>query len=147
MLSLLATLLLAVLPNPTPHGPKPMTTPTTHHAVGSFTVDIHPLTPTPASGLARYSIDKHFQGALEATSKGEMLSAGDPKTGNAGYVGIEFVTGALDGRTGAFAIQQYGTMDASGRTLTALITPGSGTGQIDPSGGQHRYIIDYTLPQ
>ena len=44
------------------------------------------------------SIEKVIHGGLEATSKGEMLSAGNPKAGAAGYVAMEMVTGKLDGK-------------------------------------------------
>lgn len=68
----------------------------THHAHCAFTVNIQPLTPPPAEGLDRFSIDKQIHGALEATTKGEMFSGGDPKQGGAGYVAIEVVTGSLE---------------------------------------------------
>jgi len=45
----------------------------THHARGAFTVNVLPLTPAPAEGLGRYSIDKQIHGDLEATTKGEMF--------------------------------------------------------------------------
>src|ERR1700685_62115 len=72
----------------------------TYHAMGTFTVDVHPLTPAPAEGLSRLSMDKQIQGDLEATSKGEMFSGGDPKQGVAGYVAMEVVTGTLKGKKG-----------------------------------------------
>ena len=43
------------------------------HARGNFTVTIHPLTPAPAEGISRFSIDKEIHGDLEATTKGEMM--------------------------------------------------------------------------
>jgi hypothetical protein len=51
----------------------------TTRAAGAFDVKASPLTTyadTPGSMLGRFSIDKQFRGDLEATSKGEMLSAG-----------------------------------------------------------------------
>ena len=72
----------------------------THHAHGTFTVKMAPLTPGPAEGLGRFSIDKEIHGDLEATSKGEMISGGDYKLGEAGYVAIELVTGTLAGKKG-----------------------------------------------
>jgi len=48
-------------------------------AAGTFDVKINPLPPYNSSAdakLARMSIDKQFHGDLEATSQGEMLSAG-----------------------------------------------------------------------
>ena len=51
-----------------------------------------------ASPLGRFSIEKQFRGDLEATGKGEMLSAGTQVKGSAGYVAIKRITGTL-GRT------------------------------------------------
>jgi hypothetical protein len=100
-------------------------------AHGNFTVDVHPLTPVPAEGLSRYTINKVIHGGLEATSKGEMFGAGDYKQGVAGYVGIEVVTGTLDGKQGSFALQHFATMDASGTKMQVIVAPGSGTGELE----------------
>jgi len=75
-----------------------------HHAHGSFTVDIHPLAPTPAEGIGRFTINKTIHGDLEATTAGEMFTGGDPKQGAAGYVAIEVVTGTLGGSAALLAI-------------------------------------------
>jgi hypothetical protein len=126
----------------------------TYHAIGTFTVDIHPLTPAPAEGLARFSSDKQIHGDLEATSKGEMLSGGDPKQGAAGYVAMEVVTGTLNGKKGSFALQHSATMDKSGSKMSVVIVPGSGTGElkgiagtfeIKVADGQHSYDLEYTF--
>lgn len=126
-----------------------------HHAHGTFTVDVRPLTPAPAEGLGRFSIDKQLHGDLEATSKGEMYSGGDPKQAVAGYVAIEVVTGELAGRQGGFALQHFATMDKSGPRMQVIVVPGSGTGElrgiegtftIRIEKGQHFYDFDYTLP-
>jgi uncharacterized protein DUF3224 len=131
-----------------------------HHAHGTFTVDVRPLTPAPAEGLGRFSLIKrilpHQTGAdLEATSVGEMFSGGDPKQGAAGYVAIEVVTGTLGGKQGSFALQHFATMDASGLNIQVVVVPGSGTGNlkgiagvftIHNDKGAHSYEFDYTLP-
>ncbi len=128
----------------------------THHARGTFTVNVQPLTPAPAEGLSRYSIDKKLHGDLEAASKGEMFSGGDPKQGEAGYVAIEVVTGTLEGKHGSFALQHSATMDHSGRKMSVVVVPGSGTGElkgiagtfeIQIANGQHSYDLEYSLPQ
>ena len=127
-----------------------------HKAQGAFTVKIQPLTPAPADGLARFSIDKQIQGDLEATTKGEMFSGGDPKQGAAGYVAIEVVTGTLNGKTGTFALQQMATMDQNGHQISVVVVPGSGTGElkgisgtftIEKADGNHCYSLEYTLPE
>lgn len=128
----------------------------THHAQGTFTVNVQPLTPAPAERLSRFSIDKIIHGDLEATTKGEMFSGGDPKQGEAGYVAIEVVTGTLAGKHGSFALQHSATMDRSGYKMTVIVVPGSGTGElkgitgtftIHIVNGQHSYDFEYTLPE
>ena len=127
-----------------------------HHAHGTFTVNVAPLSPAPAEGLGRFSIDKQIRGDLEATSKGEMFSGGDPKAGMAGYVAIELVTGTLAGKHGSFALQHFATMDQNGPKMNVIVVPGSGTGElkgiagtftITIAGGQHSYELEYTLPE
>ncbi len=124
-------------------------------AHGTFTVDVHPLTPAPAEELGRFSINKQIHGDLEATTIGEMFSGGDPRQGVAGYVAIEVVTGTLGDKLGSFALQHFATMDASGPKMQVIVVPGSGTGDfkgivgnlaIRIESGQHFYDLDYTLP-
>lgn len=124
-------------------------------AHGTFTVDIHPLSPTPAEGIGRFSINKTIHGDLNATTIGEMFTGGDPKQGAAGYVAIEFVTGTLGGKYGNFALQHFATMDGKGPAMQVIVVPGSGTGElkgiegtftIRAENGQHFYEFDYELP-
>jgi hypothetical protein len=128
-------------------------------AHGSFDVEITALEQRPHDDgitLARYSLDKRYHGALEATAAGEMLTAAGSVPGAAGYVAVERVDGTLDGRRGSFALQHLGRMSAAGQQLTILVVPGSGTGElagIDGSleieigaGGAHSYSFEYTLP-
>ena len=125
------------------------------HARGTFTVNVVPLTPAPAEGLSRFSINKEMRGDLEATTQGEMFSGGDPKKGAAGYVAIEVVTGVLQGKRGSFALGHQAAMDASGLRMTVFVVPGSGTGELSGIGGTltitiadgvHSYDLEYSLP-
>ena len=125
------------------------------HAHGTFTVDVHPLTPAPAEGLSRFSIDKQIHGDLEATSKGEMFGAGEYQKGAAGYVAIEMVKGTLAGKHGSFAFIHLTTMDANGPRMQVIVAPGSGTEELKGiagaftiriENGQHFYDFAYTLP-
>ena len=128
------------------------------HAEGTFDVKNLPLTPDDAIGgtsILRYGLDKQFHGDLEGISKGEMLGAGSPATGTAGYVAIEQVTGTLNGRTGSFALQHFGTMIENHFDLIVKVVPGSGSAdltgisgsmQIIIANGKHTWKFDYTLP-
>lgn len=105
-------------------------------------------------GLARMSIDKTFSGDLDATSKGEMLSARTSTKGSAGYVAIEQVSGSLSGKKGSFVLQHFGTMAKGDNHLVVGVIPDSGTGQltgltgkmlIDIENGQHYYEFEYDI--
>ena len=104
--------------------------------------------------LNRMSLDKTFHGALEAISKGEMLSARTPVKGSAGYVAIEQVSGKLSGRKGSFVLQHYGIMDQGKDRLILEVVPDSGTGELEGltgkmainiEEGKHFYEFDYDL--
>ena len=130
----------------------------TRHAEGTFDVKTTPLAAndgTMGTLIGRYSLVKQYHGDLDATSKGEMLSAGEPSSGNAGYVAIEQVAGTLNGHAGSFALQHIGSMESGSYKLSVVVVPGSGTGQLTGIGGtltiiitsgKHSYTFDYTLP-
>jgi len=135
---------------------QPATRETMTQAKGTFEVKLVSGTAdSGAEGVARMLMDKQFHGDLEGTGKGEMLSAGDPKTGNAGYVAIERFTGSLSGRAGSFALMQLGQMSTGvAPQLTMIVAPGSGTGdlsgiygtmKISVAGGQHSYVLEYAF--
>ena len=132
---------------------------TSRTATGPFDVR---LAPQPLSGVAdgsglgRMSIDKRFHGALEASSTGEMLSAGNPASGSAGYVALETVRGTLDGRAGSFVLQHSSTIARGVPTQSITVVPDSGTdalaglaGRMEvviAPGGAHAYRFEYSLP-
>jgi hypothetical protein len=131
----------------------------TTHATGTFEVKVTPQSPDDSSHdatLGRMSLDKQFHGDLQATSKGQMLTAGTAVKGSAGYVAIERVSGTLHGRTGAFILQHSGTMTRGTLQLNITVVPDSGTDQlvglagtmtIIIADGKHSYDFTYTLPQ
>ncbi|GGC61591.1 DUF3224 domain-containing protein [Undibacterium terreum] len=130
----------------------------TQHIKGSFDVKLTPQTSPgkPADTVpGRMSIDKQFNGELDAHSVGEMLAAMGNVKGSAGYVAIEQVTGKLQGRSGTFVLQHTGTMNRGAAQLSVTVVPDSGTGEltglegsmkIDIVDGKHFYEFDYTLP-
>jgi hypothetical protein len=129
------------------------------HAEGTFEVKTSPLGGDQAvsgTAIGRFSLDKQFHGDLEGVGRGEMLGAGNPATGTAGYVAIEQVTGVLNGRNGSFALQHFGTMVENHFELLVKVVPGSGTEEllgisgtmsISPINGKHSWKFEYTLPQ
>jgi hypothetical protein len=84
-----------------------------------------------------------------------MLSAITAVAGSAGYVAVEIVEGALEGRKGSFVLQHTGTMNRGSPSLSVTVVPDSGTDELAGlagqfsiiiAGGKHSYEFTYTLP-
>lgn len=130
----------------------------TQHASGPFDVKLvaqGASDKAEGSTLARMSIDKQYHGSLEATAKGEMLTAGTDVQGSAGYVAIERVSGTLNGQRGSFVLQHSGTLTRGTPVQNITVVPDSGSGQltgitgkltVNIAGGKHFYEFEYTLP-
>jgi hypothetical protein len=126
-------------------------------ARGTFTVEMKPqaeANTVDGVALGRMALDKRFEGDLSGTGSGEMLTALTPEPGSAGYVAIERVTGTLHGRSGSFVLQHMGTMERGAQTLSIIIVPASGTGELvgitgrftlNIVAGQHNYELEYAL--
>ena len=153
-LLLLAAILTAALAT----AQSPANAPVSKHVSGPFDVKGAPLEPYDKDdkAIGRYSLDKQYHGALEATSRGEMLAFGTGAPGSSGgYIAIEKVTGKLEGRSGSFVLQHSATMTKGKPDMNIFVVPDSGTGeltgingkmQIVNDAGKHSYVFDYTLP-
>jgi len=131
-------------------------------ASGSFEVTVQPLANAEVSSdpmLGRFLLIKKFSGDLDATARGQMLSAGTVAQGlgkgSAGYVAIDQVTGTLGGRKGGFILQHSGCMNRGASTLSIHVVPDSGTGElagltgtlsINIVDGKHFYDFLYSFP-
>jgi hypothetical protein len=124
------------------------------HARGTFEVQLTPGD-SGLTAVGRFDLAKTYAGDAFGTGEGIMLSAGDPTTGEAGYVAIEIAELTIGGRHGTFAMQQLGTMSAGEHQITYLVTPGSGTGdlagisgrlELDVHEGRHHYDLAFALP-
>jgi hypothetical protein len=156
---LAAALALAGAATPAVAGDDPQEATTmTRTARGDFEVKVAPVAQDDlpdGAAMGRYSLDKTYHGDLQATGKGEMLTAGTPVEGSAAYVAIEHVTGTLDGKKGSFILQHHGTMGHGEQHLEITVVPDSGTGElvglagsleITIADGKHSYALEYTLP-
>lgn len=108
-----------------------------------------------AARLGRQTIDKQFQGDLQASSLGEMLAVMTEVKGSAAYVAIERVDGNLHGKRGSFVLLHSAVMDRGAPSLSVQVVADSATGElvglrgsmrIEISQGQHHYVFDYSLP-
>jgi hypothetical protein len=128
-------------------------------ATGSFEVTLQPLPNTEVSTdplFGRLLLTKKFSGDLVATARGQMLSAMTAVKGSAGYVAVDHVTGELDGRKGAFVLQHSGAMNRGVASLSIMVVPDSGTGElaglsgtlsINVIDGKHFYDFIYSIPE
>jgi hypothetical protein len=107
------------------------------------------------SSLGRMSLDKRFSGDLEASGKGEMLTARSDVPTSAAYVAIERVNGSLHGREGGFILVHKGVMNQEAQRLVIEVVPDTGTGQLKGlagilgiriEDGRHHYDFEYSLP-
>jgi hypothetical protein len=124
------------------------------HATGSFEVKMSPQTASEPF-MGSYLLDKQYHGDLEATAKGQMISAGSGGKGTSGaYMALEQVTGTLQGHTGSFVLVHRGIMNRGVPELLITIVPDSGTGElvgiagkmeIKIADGKHSYSLEYTL--
>jgi hypothetical protein len=131
----------------------------TQLASGTFEVKLTPQVPEANVGdasIGRMALDKIFHGDLDASSKGQMLAVRTAVDGSAGYVAMEWVSGALHGRRGTFALQHSGSMAHGAQSLSITVVPDSATGELAGlSGtlaikivdGQHHYAFDYLLSE
>lgn len=128
------------------------------NARGTFEVKITPQPLSYDTGgepLARMTMEKILRGDLDGTSRGEMLSSGNPASGFAGAVAIERVSGTLGGRDGTFVLQHSSTMNGGAISMNITVVPHSGTAELagisgtfkilfEPGGG-HAYDFEYNL--
>lgn len=133
-------------------------TTTLMHVTGPFDVKVIPRPPAAGavpSPISIMTLDKHFHGALDGPSVGEMLASRTESAGSAVYVALERVTATLGGRSGTFVLAHTGTMTKDGQQLVVTVAPGSGTGElvglsgtmgIRMDGAAHFYDFDYELP-
>jgi len=133
----------------------------TDHASGPFEVKMTPQKPdnsvSETAGFTRMSGEKQFHGALEATSKVEMLAISPDAKGSGVYVALERVTGTLKGKSGSFALHHTGIMNRGVPQLSIEVVPDSGTGQLTgltgkmtiniAKDGKHSYDFEYSLAE
>ena len=124
-------------------------------ARGTFDVKLSPQADDSAGAgpFGRLFLNKQFQGELQASSHGQMLST-ETGQGSGAYVALEYVTGTLNGLQGSFVLQHVGTMRKGAYMLTVTVVPDSGTEQLKGivgnmtiinEGSKHYYTFEYTI--
>jgi hypothetical protein len=85
--------------------------------------------PTAGPGLVKIHVEEAFSGDIEGEGVAEFLQVARPD-GSATFVGIERVTGKVDGKKGTFLLQDTGTVEGKVVNGKWFVVPGSGTGEL-----------------
>jgi hypothetical protein len=101
----------------------------------SAVITVHKYEPTtyqePPRGpsLVKIHVEESFSGDIKGDGVAEFLQVARAD-GSASFVGIEWVTGELAGRAGAFVLQDAGTVEGNVVSGEWFVVPGSGTGEL-----------------
>jgi Protein of unknown function (DUF3224) len=104
--------------------------------------------------LSRTRVVKVFRGEVEGESTAELLMAVAGED-SAAYVGVERVTGRVNGRNGSFIYLHTATAAGGTQSASWAVVAGSGTGELAGISGQvridnlpdagHVFTLDYDL--
>jgi hypothetical protein len=95
--------------------------------------------------LTRVSVTKSYQGDLTGEGKLEYLMM-YRDDGSASFLGLERVVGSVGGRSGSFVLQHSGAFKGGIATVTLLVVPGSGTGDLRGLRGNGEFAVGHQQP-
>ena len=119
------------------------------HAKGTFELKAWDEKPfnemTGMPKLTRASVTKSYQGDITGEGKVEylMMYCDD---GSASFVGLERVVGNVAGRSGSFVFQHTGTFQSGVATVTLVVVPGSGTGDLHGLRAEGGFAVGHQGP-
>jgi hypothetical protein len=94
--------------------------------------------------LTRASVEKTLTGDIEGESHVEYLMM-YRSDGTATFVGIERVTGRVDGKNGSFVLQRIGRFENGLAKESYSVIPGSGTGELRTLRGEGATSVGHGL--
>ena len=95
--------------------------------------------------LSHAKVTQSYSGAIEGTSSIEYLMSYTVQ-GTATFVGLERVSGTVDGKTGTFVLQHTGDFSEGIARSSWSIIPGSGTGELASLRGSGSYVAGHGEP-
>jgi hypothetical protein len=98
-----------------------------------------------APKLTRASVTKSYQGDITGEGKLEYLMM-YRDDGSASFLGLERVVGSVGGRSGSFVLQHSGTFKGGVATVTLVVVPGSGTGDLRGLRGNGEFAVGHQQP-
>jgi Protein of unknown function (DUF3224) len=122
-----------------------VTTPSKTHATGRIEVKTYEPQPyeevNEGPNLVEIQVTETFSGDIEGEGVVRFLQA-VRKDGSASFVGIERVTGSVEGRTGSFLLQDAGTLEGNTVRGGWFVIPGSGTGELSGLRGEGGFTAE-----
>ena len=95
--------------------------------------------------LTRASVTKSYQGDITGEGKLEYLMM-YRDDGSASFVGLERVVGSVGGRSGSLVLQHTGAFKEGVATVTLVVVPGSGTGDLRGLRGEGKFAVGHQPP-
>jgi hypothetical protein len=95
--------------------------------------------------LSNAKVAQSYSGAIEGTSSIEYLMCYSVH-GTATFVGLERVSGTVDGKIGTFVLQHNGSFSQGEARSSWSIVPGSGTGGLASLRGKGSYVAGHGEP-
>ncbi|MEU1129959.1 DUF3224 domain-containing protein [Streptomyces sp. NPDC005900] len=80
--------------------------------------------------IAHAAVTNDYAGGIEAAGTSCEYTIAYTTGTTGGYVGYEFIEGAVRGHKGSFVIEQRGSFVADGIECVFTVLPGSGTGEL-----------------
>jgi Protein of unknown function (DUF3224) len=122
-----------------------VTTPSKTHATGRIEVKTYEPQPyeevEKGPNLVEIHVSETFRGDIEGEGVVRFLQA-VRKDGSASFVGIERVTGNLDGCTGSFLLHDAGTLEGNTVKGAWFVIPGSGTEELSGLRGEGGFTAE-----
>jgi hypothetical protein len=91
--------------------------------------------------VTRAVVTKRYSGAIEGTSTTEWLMA-YAEDGSARFVGLERVSGSVDGREGSLVLQHVGSFEGGAAKGELDVVEGGGSGALQSAAGTGQFLAD-----
>jgi hypothetical protein len=127
-------------------------------ATGAFDIDAWDETAydeADGARLARVRLTKTFHGDIEGRSTAELLMVATQEETSRAYVGIERITGSVNGLAGSFVLKHNAIGSRDGGQADWTVVPDTGTGElrgirgeaeiVNEPGGAHTFRLQYRL--
>jgi hypothetical protein len=115
------------------------------HVVAKFDVENWDESPFDDRGagpkLTRALVFKQYTGDIEGTSTTEWLMA-YAEDGSARFVGLERISGSVNGREGTLVLQHVGSYEGGAAKGALDVIEGAGSGALHSAAGTGQFLAD-----